>query len=410
MTDQRIFSEERAARIAPAMQAQIDAGHFCGIEWRIARDHEVLHTGRVGLRDTESGMTVPDGALYRIYSMTKPVISALLMMLWEEGRFRLYDPLSRFLPAFADRQVLIREADGTARLEPARRPINIADLLTHTSGLSYDFLYDCPVAERYAKAAIIGDGTSSLEALVTRIAEFPLARHPGSAYHYSVSVDVAAHLAQVIAGKPLGELLRERMFDPLGMDDTAFHVPEGKRDRIMGMYGTSFLHTPFPPAEPPRQQLTPLPVDDSHPFDKPGVFERGGHGLFSTTEDYGRFADMLVRGKTADGRTLMAGPTLDLFTANRLTDKHLPMTINRLPMLGYGFGLGVRVRTDPGRAFVPGRIGEFGWSSAAATNFWVDPEENITGVFMTQYQGPSGTVEPVTDEFRTLAYSTLVSV
>ena len=406
--EQRIFSEERAARIVSAMQAQIDVGNFCGIEWRLARDHKVLHSGKVGLRDTDSGVPVPDGALYRVYSMTKPVISALLMMLWEEGRFRLYDPLSRFLPAFADRQVLIREADGSERLEPARRPINIADLLTHTSGLSYDFLYDCPVAERYAEAVIIGDGESTLEMLVARIAEFPLAKHPGSTYHYSVSVDVAAHLAQVIADKPLGELLRERLFEPLGMADTAFHVPEGKRDRVMGMYGTPFLHTPVPPAEMPPQQLTPLPVDDSHPFDKPGIYERGGHGLFSTTEDYGRFADMLVAGKTTDGRPLLAGPTLDLFTANRLTDKHLPFVINGLPTPGYGFGLGVRVRMDVGRTYTPGRVGEFGWAGAATTNFWVDPEENITGVFMTQYQGPSGTVEPVTDEFRTLAYSTLV--
>ena len=405
---QRAFSEERAGRIAPAMQAHIEAENFCGIEWRIARDNRVLHAGRVGRRDTESGLPVPEGAIYRIYSMTKPVISALLLMLWEEGRFRLYDPLTRFMPHFGDRQVLIRDADGTERLEPARRPINIADLLTHTSGLSYDFLYDCPVAERYAEAVIIGDGSSTLEALVRRIAEFPLARHPGSAYHYSVSVDVAAHLAQVIADRPLGELLEERLFAPLGMADTAFHVPEAKRERIMGMYGTPFLGTPFPPAEPPRQELTPLAVDDEHPADKPGIYERGGHGLFSTTEDFGRFSDMLVTGRAADGRPLLAGPTLDLFAANRLADKHLPMVINRIPMPGYGFGLGVRVRTDPGRTFTPGRLGEFGWSGAASTNFWVDPAENITGVFMTQYQGPSGTVEPVTDEFRTLAYATLV--
>jgi CubicO group peptidase (beta-lactamase class C family) len=192
------------------------------------------------------------------------------------------------------------------------------------------------------------------------------------------------------------------------MVDTAFHVPQDKRQRIMGMYGTRFLHTPIPPKEPPRQELKPLPVDDEHPFDRPGTFERGGHGLFSTAEDYGRFADMLVSGRAVDGRPILAGPTLDLFAANRLSDRHLPMVINRVPIPGYGFGMGVRVRTDPGRTYTPGAVGEFGWSGAATTNFWVDPKENITGVFMTQYQGPSGTVEPVTDEFRTLAYATLV--
>jgi CubicO group peptidase (beta-lactamase class C family) len=378
------MSARRLERVGPAMQAYVDRGVYAGVSTLIARRGKVVHAGAFGWRDKEAGLAMTADTIFRLYSMTKPIVCTALMTLLEEGRFRLIEPLAKYIPAFGAVKVL--EPDGS--LAAPVRPILIRDLMTHMSGLSYHFVEESGVGKMYTEGKLLV-AHHTLEAAIDDLARFPLAFQPGSGWRYSVGIDVAARVVEVISGVPLGVFLRERLFEPLGMTDTAFGVPPQKRDRVAAMYGRPDIITPGPTMSSEFAAWMGgvndrIDVSKSYPVDSPDVFVRGGHGLFSTIGDYFRFAQMLANGGDLEGERIIGRKTLELMHANHVPAALLPLEIGGLPMPGYGFGLGSRVLLDVAQSGAPGSAGEFGWSGAAKTHYWVDPKEEVVGLFMTQ--------------------------
>jgi len=385
----------RQDRIAQVAARYTAAQKFASVEWLVEHKGKRIADGRAGYADPAVRAPIPDGALYRIYSMTKPIISVLAMMLMERGKLRLFDLLSTYDPAFANMQVLL----PSGQLRPSERPILIEDLFTHRAGFTYEFITGCHIAPLYQEHSISSDGQCSLNEMMERLAELPLAFQPGSGFRYSVATDVLAHVVERAADRPLDELLDEYLFTPLGMEDTAFHVPEEKRDRLMPMFGVTDI-SEFAPLHPRPQELTPADVSEMYPCDR-ADFRRGGHGLFSTAADYARFARFLQTGRDADGNVLLSRKMLEMMRANRIPPSQLPLTIGMNVLPGYGWGLGVRVMLDVGQAMALTGQGELGWAGAASTYFFVDPAEEFLGVFMTQYLGA---MLPLNEELRAAAY------
>ena len=374
----------RRGRIDALMQSYVDRGVYAGIATMVARRGTLVHAGTYGWSDREAGTPMAADTVFRLYSMTKPIVCTALMTFVEEGRLTLVDPVAKHLPAFAGVKVLA--SDGSL-VDPAR-PMTVGDLMAHTSGLTYHFLGDSPVSKMYDDAQILRADVSLANA-IDDLARFPLAAHPGSRWIYSLGIDVAARLVEVVAGKPLGDVLRERLFEPLGMADTAYGLAEGARGRLAAMYGRPDLLRPgvtSPDALAAWAQGENQRVDVSrtYPVDRADVFQRGGHGLFGTAGDYFRFAQMLCNGGTFEGQRIIGRKTLELMHANRIPGTLLPLEIGGLPLTGYGFGLGSRVLLDVAASGAPGSAGEFGWAGAAKTHFWVDPKEEVVAVFMTQ--------------------------
>jgi CubicO group peptidase (beta-lactamase class C family) len=386
----------RRDRIAQAAQRYIDNKTFAGIEWLIERRGEELARGQCGYADPAAKKPIPKNALYRIYSMTKPITSVMALILIEQGKLRLYDMLPQFDRRFAQMTVL----SPSGQIAPAQRPITVEDLLTHRAGFTYEFIPGCQIAHHYQVAEISGDGRISLDEMMRRLSEIPIAFQPGSQFRYSVATDVLAHVIEKAAGRGIDELMKEYIFDPLGMTDTAYFVPNDKRNRLMPMFGITDI-TELAPLKPRPQELTPANVDDMYPSDMPGAFRRGGHGLFSTLDDYARFARMLLNGKAPDGKPILSRKMVEAMRANRIPASQLPLTIGAQVLAGYGWGLGVRVMIDTGQAMSLTGDGELGWAGAATTYFWVDPKEELTGVVMTQYLGA---MLPMTDDVRVAAY------
>jgi len=389
----------RQALMQQIASGYVDAQKFSGIEWQVEVDGQTFLSGSVGYADARQQTPIPENALYRIYSMTKPIVSLLALILMEQGKLRLYDMLAQYDPRFGQLRVLTPQGD----IQPALRPITVDDLITHRSGFTYEFIHGCHVAPYYRAAEIIGDGQRSLEAMMGALAQQPLAFQPGTQWRYGVSTDALAHVCQRAADKPLADLLKELIFAPLGMTDTAFEVPAEKLNRLMPMFWVGDLGG-LPPLELTPQTLEPLDVDAMHPHDNPQNFQRGGHGLFSTLSDYSAFARMLVDGKGPDGAPLISRTTHQMLQANRLPAEQVPIKIGPNALPGYGWGLLGRVMLDQGQAMSLTGDGEFGWAGAAATHFWVDAKERMSGVIMTQYLGAS---LPLADDLRTAAYQAL---
>ena len=378
------MSARRLERIRPAMQAYVDRGVYAGVDTLIARRGKVVHWEQFGWRDKEAQTPMSADAIFRLYSMTKPIVCTGLMTLLEEARLTLFDPVAKYIPAFGRMKVL--EADGSL-VNPAR-PIVLRDLMTHTSGLTYHFVDESPVGKMYQQSKLL-DAKCSLEAAIDDLTQFPLAFQPRSRWRYSVGIDVIARVIEVVSSRPLGAFLRERLFEPLGMVDTAFEVPLEKRNRLAAMYGRPDVIAPGPTVSSEFEAWAKgvndrLDVSRSYPVDSPDVFVRGGHGLFGTTGDYFRFAQMLANGGHLDGTRILGRKTLALMHANHLPAALLPLDIGGLPLPGYGFGLGSRVALDAAQTGAPGSVGEFGWSGAAKTHYWADPQEGLVGLFMTQ--------------------------
>ena len=399
------MSAARLERIGPAMQAYVDRGIYAGISTIVARRGVVVHAGQYGLRDREAGLPMTEDTIFRFYSMTKPIVCTALMTLLEEGRFRLVDPVARYIPALAGVKVL--QADGS--LAVPGRPMMVRDLMTHTSGLSYHFLEDSPVGRMYADGKLLDPAVPLAEA-IDDLARYPLAFDPGTRWHYSIGIDVAARVIEVISGQSLADFLHERLLAPLGMVDTAFEVPAGKRDRLMAVYGRPDL---VGPDETLMKSFgrwmggfnERIDVSRSHPVDAPATFQRGGYGLFGTARDYFRFAQMLANGGELDGVRILGRKTLALMHANHLPPALLPIALDALPLPGYGFGLGSRVALDVAQTGAPGSVGEYGWSGAAKTHYWVDPVEQVVGLFMTQSMSSFDLPEL---DLRALAYAALI--
>lgn len=402
------FSSERLARIRPVMQDYVDRRGFASISTLLARRGRIVHYEQVGMQDRERQTPLRPDTIFRIYSMTKPITCVALMTLYEEGRFQLFDPVAKFLPAFGKLRVLA----GTSPLDRHEvdliRPMTIRDLLTHTAGLTYNFLEDSLVAALYREAGLMRDAERSLEAEIGELARLPLAYQPGTKWHYSLANDVLAHLVEVLSGQPLQHFFHERVFVPLGMTDTGFSVPPGKQERIATMYGHPDIatHTFGEIFQAWTNGFNErINVDATYPVANTHSFARGGHGLFSTPQDYLRFAQMLLNRGELDGVRILGPKIVDLMHMNHVPPALLPYEIGGIPSNGYGFGLGSRVLLNVAESMVPGSVGEYGWSGAAKTYYWVDPQEDLIGILMSQFMVGFDLPEK---DFQLLSYQALM--
>jgi len=355
---------------------------FSGIQWRVDQDGEMVFSGRSGVQCTRTLSEIPTNAIYRIYSMTKPVLSVLALKLIEEGYFRLNTPLAELDTRFSKMRVL--GADG--HLAPADGAITIEHLLTHRAGFSYDFTIGCPVAPYYRAADIMGDGARDLSDLAGAIAEQPLVFNPGQGWLYSVSTDILAHAIECAVGQRINVLLHDHIFSPLGMIDTTFSLTSEQQKRLMAIYGPRSISALPVLQKMPHDVSRQADLGASHPTSDPD-FRRGGYGLYSTVSDYMAFANMLLTGRAPNGDVILSSAMMDMVRAVRVSFPQNTFRINDEPFSGYGWGLLGRVMENIGQAQYPTSQGEFGWSGAAATYFWVDPKRQVTGCVMTQYIG-----------------------
>jgi CubicO group peptidase (beta-lactamase class C family) len=403
------LSSERLARIRPSIEKHIADDKIAGAVSLIARRGEVVYSDCVGLMDREAKVPMRPDAIFRIYSMTKPIICVALMMLYEQGYFQLITPVSNFIPGFSDLKVFSGESESGVQLVDLEREVTIRDLLTHTSGLTYHFLEYGPVEEMYRAAGV--SSQKPLRDFVDDLLRLPLAVQPGTTWRYSVAHDVVAYLIEIISGQPLDVYLHDNLFEPLGMVDTGYYVPEDKLDRFAAMYGSCELMEPdvtvtrwYGEAMDGVNKLLAGARNclESAPHD---VF-RGGHGLVSTAPDYMRFCQMLLNSGELDGVRVLSRKTVELMTANQLKPELLPYEIGGVYSPGYGYGLGFNVLMDVGQCGTLGSRGEYGWGGAASTSFWIDPREEFIGISMAQYM-PNG-YHLIGADFRVTAYQAIV--
>ena len=358
------LSRPALARLSEAMEREIAAGRACGLSTLVARHGRVAYAERFGaLRP--GGPPMPADAIFRIYSMTKPIVCVAAMTLVEEGRLLLTDPVAKYLPAFAAMKVGV-ERDGALQLVPAKRPIVVHDLLRHTSGLTYGFAGDTAVHRLVAEADIINLSKPIAEQ-IDRLAALPLLRQPGEAWEYGLSTDVLGRVLEVASGDSLGEFVAERVLRPLDMVDTAFYTPPAKRDRL---------------AEPLTNDSLKAGRIDLVDCSAPPAFEMAGSGLVSTIGDYARFLAMLAGGGALDGARILGPRTIAYMASDHLG----PEVDRRSPFLtpGYGYGLGFAVRVETGVAPTIGSIGEFAWGGVSGVAFWVSPRDAVFAIVMTQ--------------------------
>ena len=396
--EQAGLSSDRLARIAGWSQRLVDDGKLAGITTMVARHGHVAHLHSCGLADREAGAPMTPDTIVRIYSMTKPLTSVAVLMLYEQGLFQLDDPVSRFLPAFSHMRVASGGQRGKIETVPAVRGITVRDLLTHTSGLTYGFLQSTLVDELYREHGIdFQTAECSLGELVERAAALPLLAQPGAEWNYSIATDVLGHLVAVLSGEPFGEFLQRRVIEPLGMVDTGFHVPAQKHARFAANYGRG------------RDGGLAL-LDDpaTSRFLAPPAICSGGGGLVSTAADYMRFCQFMLNRGELGGTRLLGRKTVALMTSNHLRGDMAAMGMPRFSESSYegiGFGLGFSVMLDPARAQIVGTPGEFAWGGAASTAFWVDPAEDLAVVMLTQLMPSSA--YPIRRELRVLTYAAI---
>ena len=362
------LSSERLARITEMLRTDVEKGRLPGAVALVARKGRVAYFEAVGFRDKAAGTPLRKDDIFRIYSMTKPFTSVAIMMLRDDGKLDLNDPVSKYLPQLAKLQVGVEKKDAsgqaTLTLEPSTRDMTIQDLLRHTSGLTYGVFGRSAVKKLYTDHAIDVTDQSNAE-LVDKLSSLPLMYQPGTRWEYGRSTDVLGRVVEVASGRTLSQFLDERLFRPLKMPDTAFWVPEVKQAR---------LAQPLP-RDPDTQQ--PISIFD---VTKPPKFEAGGQAAVSTAVDYARFSQMLLNRGQLDGKRLLSRKTVELMTAD-----HLGAMVGPVP--GYGFGLGFAVRRDAGVSTTPGSVGDYNWSGLAGTTFWVDPKEELVAVWLMQAQG-----------------------
>jgi CubicO group peptidase (beta-lactamase class C family) len=376
----------------------IEPGRLPGAFTIVQRRGEIAHWSPLGMADVERGVPLRDDTIFRIYSMTKPITSVAFMMLVEEGKVALDTPVHRYIPEWRDLGVYAGGFMETYRTVRTQRPMLMIDLLRHTSGLTYGFQQRTNVDAGYRKMKIGEiEKSGTLDSMIADLAKLPLEFSPGDAFNYSVSTDILGYLIGKISGMPFETFLKERLFAPLGMVDTDFHVPPEKHHRLAANYQ---------PAKGGRMALFDDPAKSS--YLKPPSFISGGGGLVSTAADYLKFATMLVQRGQANGTRFLSPKTLALMTSNHLpggktlADMSTSM-FSEVSYAGVGFGLGFSVTTDVAATMLPGTAGDFAWGGAASTYFWVDPKEELVCIFLTQLL-PSSTY-PVRTELRTLVYS-----
>lgn len=382
--DATLLDPAHSKRIAAAFEADIARGALPGAVVLVARRGRLAYLEAFGYRDAERKLPMATDSIFRIASMTKPMVSCAVMMLAEEGKIRLVNPVSAYLPALANLKVGVETIDAQGnpmlKLEPARRQMTVQDLLRHTSGVTYGQFGDSLVKQAYRAADMMSPQQTSAE-FIAKLAQLPLQNQPGEVFEYSMSTDVLGCLVEAVSGQPLDVFLAERITGPLGMRDTGFHIPASAVERV-----AEALIDPATGNRPAMARDLTI---------KPN-FLSGGGGMVSTAPDYLRFTQMLeaggrAGGKNADGPRLLSRKSIALMTANHLPPgvAYAPATAAQfeesapMPQYGQGFGLGFCVRTETGRNPVPGSPGEFYWSGVHGTYFWIDPSEELIGILMT---------------------------
>ncbi len=405
------MSSARLARLDEVMQRRyLDGGYLPGMLTYIFRHGQLVHTHLCGQMDIERGRKLREDAIFRIYSMSKPITAVALMMLVEEGLIGLDDTVHTHIPAWKDLGVyasgmptLLADAPPGFITTPAARPMRVVDLATHTSGLTYGFMMRSAVDAAYRRAKIADRQTpGGLQGMVDQLAKVPLDFSPGTAWNYSVAIDVLGYLVEKLSGMSFGEFLRRRLFEPLGMNDTAFHVAPDKIERFTSCYQPEGGGSGLKLQDDARESA----------YAKPPLLESGGGGLVSTAHDYLRFCRMMLNGGSLDGVQILSPKTVGLFSLNYLPDNReiadmaLPGMFSESGYAGVGFSLGCGVNIDVAKTRLPGSLGEYFWGGAAATAFWIDPKEELTVVFMTQVMGSPARLT-LRRDLRTLVYSAM---
>lgn len=379
------MSSEKLKDLEAAMQGLVDDGNVAGIITSIMRDGKVIHFETYGQMDMEKDKPMQEDALFRMYSMTKVITGVAVMTLYEEGKFQLDDPIAKYLPEFENMEVYVSDTERV----PANRPITVKHLLTHTSGITYDFYGGTPVSDMMTEKGLTIQGAydkdQSLEDFVKDLAKYPLVNHPGEKWHYSLSIDVLGRLVEVWSGENFGEYLEARVFGPLKMVDAGFHV----KDKDLDRFSANYFKTP-------GSDLTLIDPPETSLYRKVSPLQFGGAGLVSSARDYLRFAQMLVNGGELEGVRILKPETVALMTSNQLDLGELGaaplggfLGIFGMAGKGLSFGLTGSVITDNEALGGNGSTGEFTWGGAASTDFWIDPQEKLVAMVLTQLM-PSG--------------------
>jgi CubicO group peptidase (beta-lactamase class C family) len=399
------LSAARLDRVRNWMHHWVDSGRLAGMVTVVMRKGELAFAETAGKADLERNRPMRPDSIFRIYSMTKPLTSTAIMMLYEEGRFQLDDPISKFIAGFANPRVYAGGSRGKIESVPAEREINFRDLLTHTSGLTYGFMESNPVDALYrAKDGVdFQTADTSLKQVVEKLATVPLIAQPGKAWNYSVATDVLGYLVEVISGQPFQVYLKDKVLKLLGMVDTDFHVPPDKHERFAANYQAG------PSNANGAGKLELIDDPGKSRYLNPRKVNSGGGGLVSTASDYLRFCKFMLNKGELDGVRLLGRKTVELMTMNHLKGDMADMGMPRFSestYYGIGFGLGFSVMIDPAKAHILGTPGEYAWGGAASTAFWCDPQEDMAVVMLTQLM-PSSTY-PIRRELRVLTYQAIV--
>lgn len=380
----------------------LDTGLMPGALTMVWRKGEVAHFSALGMADVERKKKLAEDTIFRIYSMTKPITSIATMMLFEQGLIALDDPVHKYIPSWKDLGVFNGGTMGAFRTKRTDRPMQILDLLRHTSGLTYGFQLSTNVDAAYRSQELgMIEKSGTLDGMIDALATLPLEFSPGTAWNYSVATDVLGYIIGKVSGMSFEDFLRSKIFKPLGMVDTDFHVHSGKQSRLAACYAVS-----------PKGGMDLQDDPEASSFLAPPSFVSGGGGLVSTPSDYLKFARMLLSGGSLDGVQIISPKTLELMTRNHLPgNKDLPSLsrslFSEVNYNGIGFGLGFAVTVDPVQTLIPCSAGEYSWGGAATTSFWVDPKEDLIAMFFTQLMPSS--FYSIRREFRTLVYSSFVS-
>ncbi len=395
------LSADRLAKLAAHLDGYVDSGKYPFVSVLVARYGQPAFLHLHGLSDHAAGKPVTEDSIVRIYSMSKPITTVAAMMLYEEAKFRLDEPVAKYIPSLAKPNMLIGGSAASPQLAPASRDYTIQELMTHTAGLTYGFEDNGLVAEMYNKAGLATQGADYDLAEFCRIlGGLPLIGEPGARWNYSVATDVLGHLVEVVSGQSLNQFMSERIFGPLGMTDTDFHVPAEKLDRFGECYEAA-----------PDGGKTLFDSPKTSWYQRPPPACSGGGGLVSTIGDYHRFAQMLLNGGELDGARLLGPRTVEFMTSNHLPgDRDLAAmgqaVFSEVSYDGIGFGLGVHVVLDPPAAHVLTTAGEYGWGGMASTVWWNNPAEDLSLIMLTQLR-PSSTY-PVRPELRALLHSAII--
>ena len=381
------LSSERLARVTDALQAHIDAGHIAGVVAAVVRNGRLVYMEALGQANIGAARPMPEDAIFRLYSMTRSITSLAAMVLWEEGAFRLDDPVSRYLPQFADQRVFADARSPDMDQTRSRRgEITVEHLFLHTSGMGSR-------SSSIYRAEGVRSRSITVEEMVANAARTPLFEDPGTNWRYGISTTILGRLVEVWSGMPLEDFLQERVFEPLGMTDTGFWVGPDRADRLATVYRPS-----------PEGELRPYQIEDV-PFTEQPLLIEGGVGMVASTMDFLRFSQMFLNGGELDGRRVLRPETVAMMTVNRIPDPLLPIGFGR-PTLGQGWGLGFSIVMDASQYGYPVNDGDFWWDGSAGTRFWIDPTENMVTIVMAQVSPSRG--GGFREEFKTGVYEAII--